>query len=117
MPTTLPERGRKPNPARRQYAADGASEPVLLGASLLVAFTFAVTSALAPAALVLPFASVAILVCAVLLGCVGLIMRRKSQPQDQLVAVAGVLALFSFSVAIICDKSEALRLLLASPGL
>ena len=111
MPTTLPKRipGRN-----RRTSAEVASESGLLGATLFLALTFSVLTGVLPAELVLPALSVIVVVCGLLMGAwARLISWNSGLPNDQMMDIAGVLVLIGFATAIVCDKTEALRLLAA----
>lgn len=115
MPTTLPNNNRG---GYRRQSAGVAIESGLLAASLLVAFAFCVTTSVLPADLVLPALSVIVVVSGLLLGAFTLLRGRSRGHQSVgMLDVAGVLVLFGFATAIICDKTEALSLLAALPAL
>jgi hypothetical protein len=113
MPTTLPK--RKSGEPRRHTPA---SERELLGATVFVAIALCVATALLPAQLVLPALSIIVIMSGVVLGAWALTMIRLNKlPNDRMLDIAGVLVLFGFAVAIICDKAELLRLLSGLPSL
>ncbi len=113
MPTTLPT--KKSRRLHRQ-SADAATERNLLGASVFVALAFCVLTALLPAQLVLPAVGVVVILAGLILGLSVLVLGRLSPSANTgMLDMAGVLALFGFAVAIVSDKSEALRLLSALP--
>ena len=115
MPTTLPR--KNPGGYRRQ-SAGVAAERGLLGATLLVALVFSLVTGVLPAELVLPAVSIIVVVSGLLLGAGTLLIGRLRAPlNDGLLHIAGVLVLFGFAAAIVCDKTEALRLLGALPGM
>ena len=124
MPTTLPNNNpanNNPGGYRRKSARPSesiASERSLLGATLFVAMAFAVVSGAFPAPLVLPAMSALVVLSGLTLGGWALLIRRyRGLQDDRMLDVAGVLVLFGFAAAIVCDKSEALRLLGALPGI
>lgn len=114
MPTTLPK--KNPGGYRRQ-SAGVATESGLLVATLFVALAFSVTTSALPAQLVLPAMSVIVVLSGLLVGaCTLVISRHRERSNDRMLDIAGVLVLFGFAAAIVCDKTEALRLLVALPG-
>jgi hypothetical protein len=117
MPTTLPERN---SPRYRRPSAGEASQRGLLGASLFVALAFSVVTGVLPAQLVLPAMSVIVVLSGLLVGVWALLVHPRMvhprKPDNSLLDIAGVLVLFGFAAAILCDKSEAIRLLSALPG-
>lgn len=115
MPTTLPN--KKPGGYHRQ-SAGAAIESGLLVATLLVALAFCIATSLLPAQLVLPALSLIVLICGLMLGAAALVARSlRGHANERMLDIAGVLVLFGFAVAIICDKSEAVRLLSGLPAL
>lgn len=114
MPTTLPREKLKRS---CHQTADVVSERELLGASVFVALAFCVLTAMLPAEFVLPAVSITVIVSGLVLGAWTLLMSRwRRLPNTRMLDIAGVLVLFGFAAAIVCDKSEALRLLAAVPG-
>lgn len=114
MPTTLPK--EKSRRACRQTAGAG-SEREWLGASLFVALAFCVITALLPAKFVLPAVSIVVILSGLALGAWTLMIGGwRRLLNNRMLDTAGVLVLFGFAAAIVCDKSEALRLLGALPG-
>lgn len=115
MPTTLPN--KIPGGYRRP-SASVAFELGLIGATLFVALAFSMVTGVLPAQLVLPAMSVIVVLSGLLVGVGALLIRRyRGLPDDRMLDIAGVLVLFGFATAIVCDKSEALRLLAALPGI
>jgi hypothetical protein len=115
MPTTLP---RKNSGGHRRQSTGVAAERGLLGATLLVALVFSLVTGVLPAELVLPAVSIIVLVSGLLLGAGMLLIGRQRAPlNDGLLDIAGVLVFFGFAAAIVCDKTEALRLFGALPGM
>jgi hypothetical protein len=114
MPTSLPR--KSPGGYRRQ-SAGGASEPGLLGATLFVALVFSVMTSALPAQLVLPAMSVIVVLSGLLVGAWTLLISLHRLPNERMLDIAGVLVLFGFATAIVCDKAEALRLLAVLPGM
>lgn len=110
MPTTLPQKK-----SRQTQAASAERE--LLAASVFVALVFSVVTAALPAQSVLPVVGLVVISAGVILGGWTLALKRLQGGADQrLLDVSGVLVLFGFAAAMICDKSEALRLLGVLPG-
>lgn len=113
MPTTLP---KKYSGVYRRQPASVASESGFLGANLFVALAFSVMTCTLPAQLVLPAMSFIVVLSGLLVGAWALLIsRHRGQPNDRMLDLAGVLVLFGFAAAIVCDKTEALRLLAALP--
>jgi len=116
IPTTLPKKTN--TGGYRRPSSSEASERGLLGATLSVALAFSVVTGVLPAQFVLPAMSVIVFLSGLLMGVGALLIRRyRGLPNDCMLDIAGVLVLFGFATAIICDKSEALRLLAALPGI
>ena len=116
MPTTLPKKTN--TGGYRRPSSSVASERGLLGATLFVALAFSVVTGVLPAQLVLPAMSVIVVLSGLLVGVWALLTRRYGGLQDdRMLDIAGILVLFGFATAIVCDKSEALRLLAALPGI
>jgi hypothetical protein len=83
-----------------------------------VVLAFSVMTAALPAQLVLPAMSVIVVLSGLLVGAwAHLISRHRGLANDQMLDIAGVLVLFGFAAAIVCDKTEALRVLAALPGM
>lgn len=115
MPTTLPKRIPGRNHRTRAVVAP---EFGLRGATLFVALAFSVLTGMLPAQLVLPAMSVIVVLSGLLMGAWALLISRyRGLSNHQMIDIAGVLVLFGFATAIACDKTEALRLLAALPGL
>jgi hypothetical protein len=115
MPTTLPN---KTSSGYRRQSREAAAESGLLAATLFVALAFSVSSSVLPAQLVLPALSGIVVLSGLMLGVVALLMKRIHGPtNERMLDISGVLAMFGFAVAIVCDKTEAMRLLSDLPGL
>jgi len=85
---------------------------------VFVALAFSVLTGVLPALLVLPAMSVIVVLSGLSLGVWALSMGRlRGLPNEPVLDIAGILVLFGFATAIICDKTEALRLLAALPGI
>lgn len=114
MPTTLPR--KSPGGYRRQSGGVGI-ESALLAATLFVALAFNVTTGVLPAQLVLPAVSVIVVFSGLLLGAAALLMRRQvGDSSDMMLDVSGALVFFGFAAAVVCDKTEAMRVLSVLPG-
>ncbi|MDX2203030.1 MAG: hypothetical protein NW223_09780 [Hyphomicrobiaceae bacterium] len=111
MPTTLP---KKPPVASRHPRTRPDHENDWLGASLLVALVLSALTLVLPPGLVLPALSGVLIVSGLALGaCAPVLERSPGGARERMRDMAGVLVLFGFATAIICDKTEALRLLSA----
>ena len=116
MPTTLPKKTN--TGGYRRPSASVAFELGLIGATLFVALAFSMVTGVLPAQLVLPAISVVVMLSGLLVGVWALLIRRyRGLLDDRTLDTAGVLVMFGFAAAIICDKSEALRLLAALQGI
>lgn len=83
----------------------------MLGATLFVALVFSGVTAVLSAELALSASSVIISLSGLLLGAGALLISRlRSLPTSRFVDIAGILMFFGFAAAIICDKTEILRL-------
>lgn len=115
MPTTLPK--MSPGGYRSQ-SAGATTQSGLLAATLFVALALSFTTSVLPPQLVLPALSIIFVLFGLVLGVAALLIKRpQGNTNDRVLDIAGVLVLFGFSAAIVCDKTEALRLLSALPGL
>jgi hypothetical protein len=109
MPTTLPKRRLSGTPRRQSTSV--ASERGLLGTTVYVALVFCLATSFLPAEFVLPAMSAIVVVSGLVVGVWALLSGwLKGIDNEQMLDIAGILVLFGFVAAVLCDKPEALRL-------
>lgn len=115
MPTSLP---KKVQGDFHRHSQALPSQQGLLEATLFVAAVFSLLTAGLPAPFVLPALSLVIVVCGLLLGASALAMNRLCGFRHaRIMEVAGVLVLFGFAAAIVCDEADALLFLTGRSGI
>lgn len=108
MPTSLPKKFRG---GFRRQTEPVSSQRGLLEASVFVAVAFCALTMILPASFVLPALSLVIVLSGLVLGASALAMNHfQGLRHARLMEIAGVLVLFGFAAAIVCDNADAVHL-------